>query len=400
MSLINREQLIALYKQANFDENYEKGRILVDTDSVAQNLQLAFNDPKITGWRKSQPSDIQVGQERTFFHEFPRSSDFGHFFRNIDEFCQNKFFKVKNTKIFYIIDLKWDSKATIAKPVLIEKYETLIKFIKLIQESAVFVDSATSRMVYIEPEKLEIDINYSSTELENLDIDTIKKFESFLSDDLHRKQKFAILAKAIVNQCKTIDAENRFPHFLKHLKDVYEKLDQDYAIFAAKFSFDEVYNEIRNTKLEEQVKIHKVITDIQNQILGIPIATVIVATQFKAQSQIQKDYTYQFWVNTGVMIGVVIFSITMLFLIKNQYDSLKSIRKELKRKNEDLKNRKRENGTSVYDIIISKENKPPFDDLLKRITFQKWILIIISIITIVGLIASLVFYCNITVPLE
>lgn len=127
---------------------------------------------------------------------------------------------------------------------------------------------------------------------------------------------------------------------------------------------------------------------------------MIVATQFKAQSQIQKDYTYQFWVNTGVMIGVVIFSITMLFLIKNQYDSLKSIRKELKRKNEDLKKRKRENGTSVYDIIMSKDNKPPFEDLFKRIKFQKWILIIISIITVVGLIASLVFYCNITVPLE
>lgn len=400
MSLINREQLIALYKQANFYENYEKGRIFVDTDSIAQNLQLAFNNPEITGWRKNQPQNIVVGTERTFFHEFPRSSDFGHFFRNIDELCQNKFFKVKNTKKFYIIDLKWDSIETITKPILLEKYETLIKFIKLIQESAVFVDSATSRMVYIEPEKLEVDINYSSTELENLDTDTIKKFETFLSDDLHRKQKFAILAKAIVNQCKTIDAQNSFPHFLKHLKDVYETLDQDYAIFAAKFSFDEVYNEIRNTKLEEQVKIHKVITDIQNQILGIPIATVIVATQFKAQSQINKDYIYQFWVNTGVIIGVCIFSITMLFLIRNQWDSLSSIKLELKRKNTDLQKRKRENGVSVYDIIMTKEKKPPFEDLFKRITFQKIILGSISIITIVGLIVSFIFYCKITVPLE
>lgn len=400
MSLINREQLIALYKQANFYENYEKGRIFVDTDSIAQNLQLAFNNPEITGWRKNQPQNIVVGTERTFFHEFPRSSEFGHFFRNIDELCQNKIFKVKNTRKFYIIDLKWDSIEKTAKPILLEKHETLITFIKLIQESAVFVDSATSRMVYIEPEKLEVDINYSSTELENLDTDTIKKFESFLSDDLHRKQKFAILAKAIVNQCKTIDAQNRFSQFLNHLKDVYETLDQDYATFAAKFSFDEVYNDIRNTKLEEQVKIHKVITDIQNQILGIPIATVIVATQFKTQSQVNKDYAYQFWVNSGVIIGVCIFSITMLFLIKNQWDSLRSIKLELERKNTDLQKRKRENGVSVYDIIVTKENKPPFEDLFKRINFQKIILGSISIITIVGLIVSFIFYCKITVPLE
>ena len=101
------------------------------------------------------------------------------------------------------------------------------------------------------------------------------------------------------------------------------------------------------------------------------------------------------------MIGVVIFSITMLFLIRNQWDSLDAIQAELNRKNEDLKKRKRkrENGTSVYDIIQSKDNKPPFEDLFKRITLQRWVLGVISFITILGLIISFIFYCNITVPL-
>ena len=53
---------------------------------------------------------------------------------------------------------------------------------------------------------------------------------------------------------------------MSKLEDVYKTLDHDYAVFASSFSYEKVRNEIENAKLEEQVKIHKVITDIQNQI--------------------------------------------------------------------------------------------------------------------------------------
>lgn len=138
-------------------------------------------------------------------------------------------------------------------------------------------------------------------------------------------------------------------------------------MFASSFSYEKVRNEIENAKLEEQVKIHKVITDIQNQILGIPVATVIVATQFKTQKLADNDLIYQFWVNTGIFVGVFIFSVFLWYLINNQKSSLKGIEEEIKRKDGVLRKT-----SDVYERIkVENGGKEPFCDLIDRIGTQK-----------------------------
>ncbi|MFX5085335.1 hypothetical protein ABTC40_22080, partial [Acinetobacter baumannii] len=74
------------------------------------------------------------------------------------------------------------------------------------------------------------------------------------------------------------------------------------------------------------------------------------------------DLVYQFWVNTGILVGVIIFSIFLWYLINNQKDSLAGIETEIKRKDLVL-----QKTSDVYEKIKAEnDNKAPFSELIGR----------------------------------
>ncbi len=223
-------------------------------------------------------------------------------------------------------------------------------------------------MLFLNDNKqLEIEPVYEKSDLDQLQLDHIDKIVRFINEDTHKNQKLAILSKTIIAEVSSESFDRKFSILLSKLEEIYKILDHDYTVFASSFSYEKLRNEIENSKLEEQVKIHKVITDIQNQILGIPVATVIVATQFKTQKLAGDDLVYQFWVNTGILVGVIIFSIFLWYLINNQKDSLAGIETEIKRKDLVL-----QKTSDVYEKIKAEnDNKAPFSELIGRIKNQK-----------------------------
>lgn len=390
--MINREELIELFKKAQFSENYSKGQITVDSPSLVQYLTLAFEQTETTGWQRVSMSQIVINQTYSFYYKGAQSSTFGHVFKTVDQLCANTYFRGKKNKKFFIIDLKYDHRDS-QKPQVIKSYEQLLSFIEILKKTAVFVDSSNSKMLFLNGEKLEFEPIYSKFELDNLNIDLLNKIVSFIEENTHESQKLSILSKAIINLCKNEPFGNRFKFFLTHLKEVYETLDHDFAVFSSSFSYEKLRNEIENAKLEEQVKIHKVITDIQNQILGIPVATVIVATQFKTSKSVGNDYFYQFAVNSGITIGVCIFSLFMGYLIYNQTQSLNGIKKEIERKDKQFKLE----SPVVYEKIQKSIGETPFQELFNRLKCQNFILWIVALICVIALIVTIIIYANITV---
>lgn len=392
MSKINRDQLIELFEKAQFNDDYTQGQIKVDSPSLVQNLKFAFEQTEDTGWQAISISDITINQIYRFYFDGVRSSLFGHFFKTIEHLCQSNFFRAQRGKTYYIIDLKYDSKNN-HKPELIQNYELLLSLIDVLQRVAAFVDSSTSKMLFLDSSKLEVEPVYSKNELINLDINHVHKINNFIQEDSHESQKLAILSRVIINLCKNETIDNRFKHFLSKLENVYETLDHDYAVFSSSFSYEKLRNDIENAKLEEQVKIHKVITDIQNQILGIPIATVIVATQFKTVNNVASDYVYQFAVNTGISIGVLIFTFIMLYLVINQKESLIGLKAEIIRKDYKFKT----DNKIVYDKTVIDTGKEPFTDVLNRIKTQEKVLCVIKWVSIGACLITFFIYLSITV---
>lgn len=127
-------------------------------------------------------------------------------------------------------------------------------------------------------------------------------------------------------------------------------------------------------------KIHKVISDVQNHILGIPIATVVVGTQMK--KVVNSDIS-QFVINTCILVGALIFTLLVSFVMSNQKDTLNVIKLEIDRK-KDLIEKKY---ASVEEII-----KPDFKNLYKRINFQGIVLCAVTWVVWFGFIATVIAY--------
>ena len=393
MTQISREQLIELFKKAQFtDKHYSQGHITVDSPSLVQNLKLAFNDLD-TGWSPTSLEEIEINQTYNFHYKGLVTTKFGHVFKYVEGLFKNNYFRGNSEKKYYIIELKFD-KNDLNKPVLIKKYEKLISFISLLKKAAIFSDSSNSKMLFLnDKDNLEIEPIYTKNELNNLREAEIDKIIQFIEDNIHSKQKLAILSKAVITNCKNLPFDERFTSLLANLNDISNTLEHDYAVFASSFSYEKLRNDIENSKLEEQVKIHKVITDIQNQILGIPVATVIIATQFKTQKSVDWNHIYQFAVNTGITIGVLIFTLFMVYLLINQKQSLIGIETEITRKDKHFK----DESPIVYSQIVKSTNKSPFEDLFERIKTQTYILWIIGVISLIACIVTVVIFAKITV---
>lgn len=393
MTSLTRDQLIELYDKAQFSDNFTQGQITVDSPSIVQSLTLAFENKEISGFTKRTGSAIEINQKYDFYYDLHRRAEFGHIFKTVDELIRDKTFRADNAKKYYILALKYDYRNS-NKPETIQKYEKLLSLISILKEAAAFVDSSNSKMLFLNDSKqLEVEPIYKKSDLDQLQQNKIDQIISFINEDTHKKQKLAILSKAIIIECSSESFDKRFAVLLSKLEDVYKTLDHDYAVFASSFSYEKVRNEIENAKLEEQVKIHKVITDIQNQILGIPVATVIVATQFKTQKLADNNLIYQFWVNTGIFVGVLIFSVFLFYLINNQKSSLKGIKDEIKRKDNVLSKT-----PDVYERIkVENKGKEPFYDLIDRIKTQKNIFTVVQLVTVIATIITFMIYLFITV---
>ncbi|MDX3774535.1 hypothetical protein QE250_10465, partial [Chromatiaceae bacterium AAb-1] len=110
------------------------------------------------------------------------------------------------------------------------------------------------------------------------------------------------------------------------------------------------------------IKINKIFSDIQNQLLAVPLAIVLVGGQL--------DKTGDFWVkNLLIWCGAFVFTIFMNLLIRNQKNTLKSVQEEVKQHEQQL--------CTKYNGIAEKFDKD-FHQINCRIFHQKVLLYIVD----------------------
>jgi hypothetical protein len=130
-------------------------------------------------------------------------------------------------------------------------------------------------------------------------------------------------------------------------------------------------------------KIHKVFSDIQNQILGIPVATIIVATQMKLAT----DWDGQALINTAVVLGSIFFTAMIMFVMFNQWQTLSAIADELNYKEKQAQT----NYKSIYGDI-----QKTFKSLRARIYTQRVVFITLGFFVIIGSFLTVKFYFFLT----
>lgn len=267
----------------------------------------------------------------------------------------------------------------------VARYRAVLRLIQTLKRCAAFLDVDEPALVFIKDGKFELSIEYDADDLRKMSLPIILEVLDIIPSGPHEKQCASILAEAVVSITEHLASEQRFRHLLAHVGELKKKFEQGYQLFAAGFSYEKVRDQVEAARVEYSGKIHKVFSDIQNQLLGIPVATIIVATQMKDA----KTYGYEFWVNSAVLVGCWVFAILMIFLLHNQSHTLAVLRDEIDRQKRQLK----KEFAAVADSFTK-----TFDYLSKRAFTQRVILWVIDFFVIVGLLLSHVIYLKLTPP--
>lgn len=386
MSQSKFDQLVVLYRAINFHENSRIGTLTIINEqqrALATTLLTTDTDEYGLQVLQGNPDAIQIGDTIQLEVGEPKIA-IGIVATDLDDLLLAPKARIKEPKRYFVICDKFCiSDQTV--PDSIEHYRNILKLVSLLKQAAAYLDEGTCELIFIQDGKYEVPVQFSANDLLNIDGTCISQLLESFENDTHKDQKLAILAKSVQSICSTSSPKERFTFLLAHLSKLLKSFSEGYRLFVADFSYDKIVNQLEVAKLEEIGKIHKTFSDIQNQILGIPVATIVVATQMKAASQV----SYEFWVNTAVLVGCWVFAILSAFVLRNQLHTLTAIGNEISRKKQQMLKEYK----SVEDLITQS-----FPILENRLSTQRWAFYTVDVILGIGLILSHVVYFNLTTP--
>jgi hypothetical protein len=267
----------------------------------------------------------------------------------------------------------------------LRRYRNVLSFVSLLCESAAYLDREHAHLVFVKDGKFVVPVEYTTADLKSLDVASLARLLDAFGQDLHRDQKLAILAEEVIDLTILEPAARRFPALLTAIGKLADRFFAGYRLFASSFSYDKIRNQLEEARLEYTGKIHKALTDIQSQLLTIPVATVIVATQLKETRAINSA----FWSNCAVLLGAAIFGVLLSLMIRNQARTLAVIGAEIHRQKNAMRAQFPDAVGTFGDVFAS------LDD---HMAGQRWVLRTVRTLLWLGLAIAVATFCILTEP--
>lgn len=224
---------------------------------------------------------------------------------------------------FYLADIDYlffENESVI--PNLVQGYLDASLFASTLNAISDYSVPITPKAIFLQGEKLELSLAYSSSDLKKLE--GLEKFIlDFVKADIHKDQKATIIKGVLIEMLKNNEIDRlTVSCLIKRFTEFLERVYANYQLYVSEFSFEKIKEQVETEKFEFTLKINQVFSDIQNQLLAIPIALVLVGSQMKY------DNGFSF-LNLSIWVGMLIFSYFMSLLIKNQRSTLNAIKLEI-----------------------------------------------------------------------
>lgn len=185
-------------------------------------------------------------------------------------------------------------------------------------------------LIFLNKEKIEIIPKYTGADLH--EIPNLSEFEAeFITSETHQEQKRTILKTVLAelfSGCKVLP----FSVLLACFEEFADKVRASYQLYVAEFSFQKVKAEVEKEKLDAMVKLNKVFSDVQGQLLAVPVALVLVGGQMEDKG----TWTSK---NLSIWLGSLIFYILMNLLICNQRHTLKAVKNEIDQQRQQIESK-------------------------------------------------------------
>lgn len=365
-----------------------RGKFCIADQVSLDAIKACFNSSENTNLYlidNENPESLSIG--KTIEVEVSPRIGFGLLVKDVSELLRIQTARLKEPNHFLLLEESICNSDSVGDDHPLSRYRAVLRFIQTLKRAAAFLDRDECAFIFINDGKFTIPIDYSVQELNTLSLPDLFSLTSILPEDTHEKQCCVIMAQAVVDMTKTQPSHSRFQYLLANLPDLKKRYEEGYKLFTSGFSYEKIRDQVEAAKVEYTGKIHKVISDIQNQLLTIPAATIVVATQMKSA----KDVGYEFWVNLAVLFSCLVFAIFLIFLLYNQYLTLDVLRDEIKRQERQLK----------QDFAsIAESFSDTFTHLSQRVSVQQKILWTILIIVTFSFLLSLCLYIKLTWPVR
>ncbi len=222
-------------------------------------------------------------------------------------------------------------------------------------------------LVFLHKEKIEITPQYTAADVHELP--ELSAFEAeFIASETHQEQKRTIL-KTVLLELFSGRKKLPFSELLSRFDEFVDKVRASYQLYVAEFSFQKVKAEVEKEKLDAMVKLNKVFSDVQGQLLAVPVALVLVGGQMEDKGT---------WISKNLLIwlGALVFSVLMDLLIRNQRHTLKAVKHEIDQQRQQIENK--------YQTIA-----PRFADIYTEIegrhTHQQWLIRVVDALVALSL---------------
>lgn len=379
--------LLPLYRSTTLSGRGRMGELVLSNANLIQTLEkVKGNEDKygVAIWGLPAQS-YRVGDKIKIELRDPRTG-LGLIADTFDDVL--KFPRGRSTcpRFFWLEKSLAYSDEALTKDRTFSRYQLVIEWVNLLAEAAVYFDKENEELVFLKDGKFSIPVLYSTQELATLDETALRDLVKRFSDnDKMREQMLAILAEAIVKQIGGTEPKRRFSALLEHLPETLKSFDEGHRLYVSNFSYEKVRDELQAAMLEELAKINKTFADVQGQILGIPVATVLVATQFKLAT----EWGPVVWVNTAVLMGVVVFVLLAMFAMRNQLHTLDAIGQEISRKEKKIQT----DYAKVKDLLSE-----TFPKLRSRLCWQRLAFWSVKILLVLGFVGASAMYFAMTPP--
>ncbi|MCT8003167.1 hypothetical protein NZL82_14910 [Sphingomonas sanguinis] len=374
--------LIPVYRATVFDGPGRDGHVVVGDAVMAQLLLRIDGDPEEgaeTGLvLRSERNEVAPGADVLVRIDAPRVG-LGLFARTTDDLLKGPRVCIAEPQAYYVKDVDF-ARGDAPVPDLIVRYRTMLKLVTLFGEAASYFDETRAELVFVKDGKFVVPVTYGVHELTMMAIDNANALLDLFDRDEHREQKLEILGGALMDIAHAHPHKLRFSYLVANLNAVLKAVQDGYRLFASSFSYAKIRSQLEDARIDFATKIHKTIVDIQAQLLGLPVASVIVASQLK----VAKACSLDLWTDVAVLAGAWIFVGLLMFGVINQWLTLSVLSTEISRQKAKLK--------SDYAAISEQ-----FDDVFKslgwRVCWHRIVLAIIALVAVIGaLFATFAFY--------
>lgn len=223
-------------------------------------------------------------------------------------------------ELFTVRELAYTHGRTEPIPEIVKQYLGAVRLWQLFDSSADHGSGQAFSLYFIKSfeAKTELRCEYTATDLRPLA--GLEEFaQNYFESDHHRDQKRTIIRNALLEIFKGKPVV-RLSDVLQEFADLAERVRSAYTLYTTDFSFEKLRSEVDKQNLEDMLRLNKTFSDIQNQLLAIPAAMLLVGASIKANS---------LTANFATLVGVTIFVWIMYKLIRNQFESVNAINDEV-----------------------------------------------------------------------